>query len=49
MALSLDQLEVTSFETTAPVTTHALLSSGGEDCFSYRVGCLPQTFTTRAD
>ena len=48
MALSLEQLKVTSFHTTAPAAPQALPLSGGEDCFSHMAGCLPQTFTTAA-
>jgi hypothetical protein len=43
-SLRLDDLQVTSFDTTPPAAAEALALSGGEDCFSYMPGCLPKTF-----
>jgi hypothetical protein len=44
-SLRLDDLQVTSFDTTAPAATQALPLTGGEDCFSYMATCPPRTFT----
>jgi hypothetical protein len=45
-SLRLDDLQVTSFETTAPAAAQALALTGGEDCFSYMATCPPRTFTS---
>ena len=44
--LKLDDLQVSSFDTTAPAAAQALPLTGGEDCFSYMATCPPRTFTT---
>jgi len=48
MKLALDQLQVTSFETAAPVAAALLPTTSGEDCFSRMAGCPPITFTGAA-
>jgi len=48
MKLKLENLDVTSFATAAPVASAALASTGGEDCFSWPRIC-PTLPTTGAD
>ncbi len=46
MKLKLENLDVTSFPTTAAAAAPAI-SNTGEDCYSFRV-CLPTTITREA-
>lgn len=39
MKLSLEQLQVTSFETAHPEAAALPTTTHGEDCFSYMAGC----------